>query len=220
MASWRLLAHGRHSQLDQVRRAREIRGGQRMADRIGRRTMLLIPRARAPMQRRDLIGLLRQQMRSEHVGKEVMIAIPVALIIQRHDKEVAALQGIQQRLPSCWPVTASHSGPLKRSRMAVWSKKLRTRFGLTLQDLVDQIVHDVAVVAGESPDEPGNVLVALHRERGQLQAGNPAFGARFQGGDVLRREVEAHHLVEKAGGFGGGKAQVGGAQFGQLVAGA
>ena len=33
-------------------------------------------------------------------------------------------------------------------------------------------------------------------------------------------EVQAHRLVEKFGGFGGGKAQVGGAQFGQLVAGA
>ena len=62
--------------------------------------------------------------------------------------------------------------------------------------------------------------MSLHGNRGQLQAGNPAFGARFQGGDVFRREVEAHHLVEKSGGFGGGKAQVGGAQLGQLAAGA
>ena len=94
------------------------------------------------------------------------------------------------------------------------------RFGLALQDLFDQIVHDVAVVSGECLDEPGNILVSLHRQRGQLQAGNPAFGAVFQGGDIFRREVEAHHLVEKFGGFGGGKTQVGGAQFGQLAAGA
>ena len=59
--------------------------------------LLLVPRARAPMQRGYLIGLLRPQMRREHVGKEVVIAIPVALVIQRHDKEVAALQGLQQR---------------------------------------------------------------------------------------------------------------------------
>ena len=104
--------------------------------------------------------------------------------------------------------------------MAVWSKKLRTAFGLTLQDLFDQIVHDVAVVSGECPDEPGNILLALHGERGQLQSGNPAFGARFQRVDILRREAQAHHLIEKCGGFGRGKAQVGGAQFGQLVPGA
>ena len=56
--------------------------------------------------------------------------------------------------------------------------------------------------------------------RGQLQAGNPAFGAGFQRGDVVRGEVQAHHLVEELGGFGGGEAQVGGAQLGQLAPGA
>ena len=69
--------------------------------------------------------------------------------------------------------------------------------------------------------KPGNILVPLHRERGQLQAGNPAFGAVFQGGDVLPpRGLRPITSVEKCGGFGGGKAQVGGAQFGQLAAGA
>ena len=55
---------------------------------------------------------------------------------------------------------------------------------------------------------------------GQLQAGNPAFGTSFQRGDVFCRKVQAHHLVEEFGGFGGGKAQVRGAQFGQLAPGA
>jgi hypothetical protein len=77
-------AHGWHGQLDQIRRAREILSGQRVADRIGRRTMLLVPRARAPMQRSYQIGLLGPQMRGEHIGKQVVIAIPVALIIQRN----------------------------------------------------------------------------------------------------------------------------------------
>ena len=62
--------------------------------------------------------------------------------------------------------------------------------------------------------------MSLQGKRGQLQAGNPAFGAGFQRGDIFRREVQAHRLVEKSGGFGGGKTQVGGAQFGQLVSGA
>ena len=69
-------------------------------------------------------------------------------------------------------------------------------------------------------DERGNVRAALHGKRGQLQTGNPAFGAGFQCGDVFRREVQPHHLVEKSGGFSRGEAQVGGAQFGQLAAGA
>src|SRR5262249_31959937 len=51
-------------------------------------------------------------------------------------------------------------------------------------------------------------------------SGDPAFGASFQRRDVLRREVQAHHLVEKLGGFGGSETQIGDAQFGQLATGA
>ena len=47
------------------------------------------------------------------------------------------------------------------------------------------------------------------RERGHLQAGDPAFGAGFQGGDVVRGEVEPHHPVEELGGFGRAETQVG-----------
>ena len=51
-----------------------------------------------------------------------------------------------------------------------------------------------------------------------MQTGNPAFGAGFQRGDIFLGEIQSHHPVEEFGGFGGGKAQVGGAQFGQLTA--
>ena len=59
-----------------------------------------------------------------------------------------------------------------------------------------------------------------HGKRGQLQAGNPAFGAGFQCGDVFGREVEAHHPIEKLGGFGGRKPQIGRTQLGHLPPGA
>lgn len=92
--------------------------------------------------------------------------------------------------------------------------------GLLSQHFFDQIVHHEMVATGETLDEAGGVLVSLHRNRGQLQADNPTFGAVFQCGDVRRREIEAHHRVEEFGGFRGGETQVGGAQFGQLAPGA
>ena len=92
-------------------------------------------------------------------------------------------------------------------------------FRLALKNLLDQVVQHEAVAAGEGLDEAGGVRSPLHGERRQLQAGDPAFGAGLQGGDVLRREVEAHHPVEELGGFGGGEAQVGRAQLGQLAPG-
>ena len=56
--------------------------------------------------------------------------------------------------------------------------------GLALQDLLDQVVDDVAVVAGEAGDEAGDVVAALHRQRRQLEGGDPALGPALQRGDV------------------------------------
>ena len=90
--------------------------------------------------------------------------------------------------------------------------------GLALQDLLDQVVDDVAVVAGEAGDEAGDVVAPLHRERRQLERGDPAFGAPLQRRDVLRRQVQAHHLVEVRRGLVGREAQVGGADLDELAA--
>ncbi len=89
-----------------------------------------------------------------------------------------------------------------------------------MQDFFDQIVHDVSVVSGECPDEPGNILVALQGQRGELQASNPAFGAGGKERDVFGREGETHHLGEKCGGFRGGKPHISGTQLAQVVPGA
>ena len=59
-------------------------------------------------------------------------------------------------------------------------------FGLLLQDLFEQIIQDEVVAASEGIDETGGIFISLHGNRGQLQAGNPAFGAVFQRGDVVR----------------------------------
>ena len=86
--------------------------------------------------------------------------------------------------------------------MEVRSREGLDACGLLLQDFFKEIVQHETVAAGEGLDEARSVLMPLHGNRGQLQAGNPAFGAGFQCGDVFRREVQAHHLVEKFGGFG------------------
>ena len=102
--------------------------------------------------------------------------------------------------------------------MEVCSRKLRTLLGLTLQDLLDQVVDDVAVVPGEARDEAGDVVAALHRERRQLDRGDPPLGAPLQRGDVLRRQVEPHHLVEVRRRLVGREAQIGGADLDELAA--
>ena len=89
--------------------------------------------------------------------------------------------------------------------------------GLTLQDLFHQVVDDVAVVTGEARDEARDVVAALHRERRQLERGDPALGAPLQRGDVARGQVQPHHLVEVRGGLVGREAQVGGTDLDELA---
>ena len=48
------------------------------------------------------------------------------------------------------------------------------------QDLFHQIVQHEMVAAGEGLDEAGGVLMSLHGQGRQLQAGDPAFGAGLQ----------------------------------------
>ena len=59
-------------------------------------------------------------------------------------------------------------------------------FRLVLKNLFDQIVQHKTVAAGESLYETGDVFPALHGECGQLQTGDPAFGAGLQRGEVFR----------------------------------
>jgi len=73
------------------------------------------------------------------------------------------------------------------------------------------------VAAGERADEAGVIVPVAHCQCRQLQARDPALGARLQRRHVLRRQRHAHDLGEKRGGFGGCEAQIGRAQFGQVA---
>jgi hypothetical protein len=172
------------------------------------------------VQGRCPIGLLLHQARAENVRKEVMVAKPVASIVERNDEQVSSLQSLQQRVASLLAgdgIAQRTTQPLENGGL---EQEAPDTFGLTLQDLFDQIVHDVPVVSSESPDEPSNVLSPPHRECRQLEPRDPALSAVFQCSDVFRREVQAHHPFEKLGGLGGGETQVRRTQFAQLAPGA
>src|SRR5215207_583370 len=158
-------AHCWHCQLDQVRRSTEILGCKRVPDRIGRRTIMLEPLACPTMQSKYLIWLLRHQVCLENVGKEVMVAEPNACIVQRNDEQVAPLQGAQQ----CATFLLVGDGVAQRATQPVEDRCLKQEApdacGLALQDLLDQVVQNVAVISGESFDERWNVLSPAHRGR-------------------------------------------------------
>ena len=91
----------------------------------------------------------------QHVGEQVVVAVPAAA--GRRAGRGTGSAARATRASPCRPVrpvTASHSGPVSRSRMEVSSRKSRTSSGWRSQDLLDEVVDDVPVVAGEPGDEP------------------------------------------------------------------
>ena len=138
-------------------------------------------------------GLLLQGMSREHVGKEVVVAKPVAVIIKRHNKEVTALQEIQHRHTVVLVGDGIAQLPTQTVENGGLAQEVSHTFGLALEHLFDQIVDDIPVVASESLDESAHAGCPLdapaHRECRQLETGNPAFGARLQDANLLCREI-------------------------------
>ena len=89
-------------------------------------------------------------------------------------------------LPPEPPATASHSGPLSRLQDRRAEQEVLHLLRLALHHLLDEVVDDVAVVPGEAGDEVRGVVAALHRQRGQLERGDPALGASLERRDVGR----------------------------------
>src|SRR5579859_6682068 len=91
-------------------------------------------------------------------------------------------------------------------------------FRLPLQHLLDQVVHDVAVVTGKAADELRDIVSPLHRERGQLECGDPAFGPRFQNGELACRQVQGHGVIQVSRSLVRREPQIGGADLDELAA--
>ena len=77
------------------------------------------------------------------------------------------------------------------------------------------------MAAGERLDEAGDVSGAgPGRQRGELQPGRPALGARLERGDVRGIEPQLHHVVEERLRFVGGEPEIRGPELDELAAGA
>src|SRR6266704_6065634 len=75
--------------------------------------MLLIPPTGTAMEFWDLLGLCLQQATAQDLGKQLVVAIPSPLIIERDHEEIGMLNCLQHRLPT----------RLLRHRITEWSRE-------------------------------------------------------------------------------------------------
>ena len=199
-----------------------------MLGRLGEQALGLEPAAGGPVEGggRPLAALDEEPV-AEQVGEEVVVAEPAPLAVEGDQEQVGPLQPLDQGRGG--PGARRRPGQLRGGQQRVAEgraeacehgaaqEQLAQLGRLPAVDLVEQIVEDIAVAAGEGLDEAGGVGVPLEREPGQLEAGEPALGAPGEG--LHRRGVEgqAHALAQKGRGLVGVAAQVGLAELDQLA---
>src|SRR3981081_1930388 len=97
-------------------------------------------------------------MRTQHIGKEVVVAIPAATAVERDDEQIRALQCLER----CLAMVLPGDGIAEWAGQPVEDRGLKQEapdgFRLSLQDLSDQVVDDVAVIAGKSSDEAMDIV--------------------------------------------------------------
>jgi hypothetical protein len=66
-----------------------------MPDCLGRLAVLLIPRARPPVQIRNVGGMFVQQVRLQNVRKEMVVAVPLTAVVERHQEQVLSIKSLE-----------------------------------------------------------------------------------------------------------------------------
>ena len=158
-----------------------------MADRLVVIPSRLVPCRRSRVQPGDLVGMERPQPGAEDLGEERVIAVPASLVVERDDQEVRALELLEPRLA----VGLAGDGLAQRTAQAVEDRGAQEELlGLARQageDLLDDVVEDVAVARPEPPHQVGVVRPAAQRDRGQPQRRRPPLGPVGELLDLRRR---------------------------------
>ena len=113
----------------QIGRPVAVAGGQGMAYRGRRVARRLVPRAGPPVQLLHDLRLPPAHLPAQQVPKEVVVAVALAVGVERHEQEVGALKVLERRAePDVWS-TASHRSPLIGSSTAVRVRKVSVSGG-------------------------------------------------------------------------------------------
>ncbi len=99
--------HGRRNALDHVGRALEVLGGQGVLNRLAGQPLLLEPHACPPVQLGDgRGGQAARKPLAQHLGEQLMVAIPVSLLIKWDEEQIGSLKLVE----ACPGYTSQVSG--------------------------------------------------------------------------------------------------------------
>jgi len=148
-----------------------------MLHSFGDPLLLLEPRCCPLMQPLHLLGSSLAQAFLQELRKERMVAIPLALLVEGHQKEVVPFRLLKQRLR----LAAASQRYTERGAESLEQRGLQQEalhgFWLAAQHVLGEIVHQVAMAAAEASQKLVHIGTPSQRERRQLQSRHPPLGA-------------------------------------------
>ena len=147
-------------------------------------------------------------LESEPVGEQVVVAEPLAPRVERDDEQVAPIELVEPVLGVVDARDGLAQVGVEPIEDGGGGQELMQALGKAGQDLVSQVVRDVAIVAGEPADELGAVRAVAQGEAHELHPGSPSFGAFGHPANVELVEADVHLVVEQRSNFAAVEAQI------------
>ena len=164
------------------------------------------------------LRLREGELAAQELGEQVVVAEPLPALVERDDELVPSLEIGQERGGAGAlerRVAQRAAQPLEDRRV---QEEVAHRWRLAAQDLLEQEVADVPMVAGELADEGRRVGMAVKGEARQVQARRPAFGVLHQAREVGGRQRHAELLLQQSVRLDRGEPEVVGAKLRELAA--
>ena len=177
---------------------------QAILDGFGQTALFFTPAGRDGAQLRVGVGFSAAQFGLQKVGEQMVVAVPAPLIVERNQEQIAALHFIQQQGAAVvlHQRIAQPGGEPRQCRGAQQKtlnlKRLNAEYGL------EQVFGQVFVASGKRGDHgPGVAATAADGQRGELQAGGPAFGGRVQAVHRIGFKLDGVQLQHEFADLGG-----------------
>src|SRR5215204_453617 len=178
-----------------------VRGYDGLPNRPLEESRALQPLVRPSAQGGHQVGLGALELEEQQLGEEMVVAVPLALLVQGYYEQVGASELAQEpggTLPARHRVA---KGTRHRPQDRGFDQKLPHFLGEASQNLLSQQTDYVTAGAPERLDKGVLVLLVLQGEGGEVDPRRPPFGPLEQNREVVRADVQSHLLVQQALGF-------------------
>ncbi|MNQ71885.1 hypothetical protein D3C85_865720 [compost metagenome] len=195
----------------------EQTGIEQMLDRRDRLLRLEKPLRSGFMQAPGHAGVQAIQCMTQETGKQVVIAEPLLLAVYRYQEQVGAVQMVEHRAAVAaagYCFTQRHTELVEDAGL---HQEHAAVFALPREDVLGQVLGQFQVGTGKRGNEFGVVGTVLERKAGQVETGDPAFGAAVQGGQLIVAQGYLPLVANERDRFFRGEAQITRANFQQLA---